>query len=271
MTSQKVFIAYSWDNEPHKAWVLNLANQLLANGVNVILDQYELKISGNLTYFMEKSVREADKVILILTENYKLKAEERSGGAGFEYSLINSEWYNNQVTNNKFIPVLRGKNRALSVPSFVRAFISLDMSDDAQWDKNLERLLRVIYEKPELVKPQIGPVPDFLTAPSKINHPKPAALSSTEQAIKIKRLEQQKEKIKKYVGRNRIEEALQLTEKLIEQTENKQLQQEIIMYKSSFERYKYNERYSLKPETELTTARARVIHGLLGLLDSINI
>ena len=37
-----VFISYSWDNEDHKQWVLELANKLVKEGVNVLLDRYEL-------------------------------------------------------------------------------------------------------------------------------------------------------------------------------------------------------------------------------------
>ncbi|WP_409241586.1 SEFIR domain-containing protein, partial [Aeromonas salmonicida] len=28
METKKIFISYSWDNEVHKQWTLNLANQL---------------------------------------------------------------------------------------------------------------------------------------------------------------------------------------------------------------------------------------------------
>lgn len=39
-----VFISYSWDNEEHKSWVLNLAKALQSKGVVVILNQYELRL-----------------------------------------------------------------------------------------------------------------------------------------------------------------------------------------------------------------------------------
>ena len=110
----KVFISYSWDSNKHRAWVLALANDLIKNGIEVILDQYELGIGGNLTLFMEKSVDEADKVLLILTENYKIKADNRSGGVGFEYSMINEELYSNQVDNQKFIPILKSGTNSFS-------------------------------------------------------------------------------------------------------------------------------------------------------------
>ena len=35
MYKMKVFISYSWDNEPHKEWVKNLADLLTRNGIYV--------------------------------------------------------------------------------------------------------------------------------------------------------------------------------------------------------------------------------------------
>ena len=96
---KKVFISYSWDSEAHRNWILQLANKLIENGVNVILDQHESTAGKNLTHSMEKNIKESDKVLLILTPNYKIKAEGRLGGVGFEYSLINEELYRNQIAS----------------------------------------------------------------------------------------------------------------------------------------------------------------------------
>ena len=82
MNNPKVFISYSWDNEPHKEWVLNLATQLRNKGVDVILDIWELTAGKDKDYFMENSVANSDKVLLILTPDYKTKAENRQGEIG---------------------------------------------------------------------------------------------------------------------------------------------------------------------------------------------
>ncbi|MEL6135162.1 MAG: toll/interleukin-1 receptor domain-containing protein, partial [Bacteroidota bacterium] len=82
----KVFISYSWDSDEHKEWVKQLADRLMADGIDITLDQYDLLLGRNLTHYMEEAVETANKVILILTENYKLKAEKRTGGVGYEYS-----------------------------------------------------------------------------------------------------------------------------------------------------------------------------------------
>ena len=48
----KVFISYSHDSPEHKRWVLELSKKLRNNGVDVILDQWDLSPGDNLTQFM---------------------------------------------------------------------------------------------------------------------------------------------------------------------------------------------------------------------------
>ena len=84
-----VFISYSWDNEKHKSFVRRMATDLRVEyGINVLLDQFELNAGKNLTQFLDNSINIADKVLMILTPNYKLKAEKRNGGVGYEYSIV---------------------------------------------------------------------------------------------------------------------------------------------------------------------------------------
>ena len=42
----KVFISYSHDSELHKSWVENLAGRLVKNGVDVVFDQWDLRLGG---------------------------------------------------------------------------------------------------------------------------------------------------------------------------------------------------------------------------------
>ena len=162
----KIFLSYSWDSMEHKGWVLQLADRLLGAGLDVILDQYELRVGKNLTHFMEASVRNADKVICIFTPNYKLKAEGRTGGVGYEYSMINQSLYKQQVENNKLIPVLRSGDADTSVPFFIQSYVWHDMTSDEDFDQSFETLLREIYDEPYLKKPEIGNKPAFGSRPN---------------------------------------------------------------------------------------------------------
>lgn len=158
----KVFISYSWDGEPHKEWVLKLANDLRGNGVDIVLDRFELQGGANASYFMEKSLVESEKVLIIFTENYKLKATNRKGGVGVEYSILNAEVCQNIANNEKYIPILRSGSMQSSIPLFMQQFISIYMKEDKEYESQIKEILHCIFNKPLIPKAEIGRKPDYL-------------------------------------------------------------------------------------------------------------
>ena len=64
----RVFISYSWNSPEHKDWVREFACNLATNGIDIILDQYDLRIGEDRFQFMETSVREADAVLCACTD-----------------------------------------------------------------------------------------------------------------------------------------------------------------------------------------------------------
>lgn len=156
------FISYSWDTSEHQEWVLNLAKDLMSKfGIEVILDQFELSAGNDLTYFMESSIEKADKVLIILTPNYKLKAEERTSGVGYETSMITQEIFESPISKVKFIPILRSGTLTTSTPKFLKSKIFHPMTDDNLYLNKIYELSRIIYEKPLIEKPILGSIPDF--------------------------------------------------------------------------------------------------------------
>jgi hypothetical protein len=160
MIHKTIFISYSWDNEDHKEWVLNLANGLVTNGIDVLLDQYDLSAGNEMTYFMEKAMT-ADKVIIILTPNYRLKADKREGGVGYEYSLLTKEFYEKTPDKSVIIPVLRAGDKHSSCPTYVQTRLFHDMSDDSKFDSKFFELIKLIIDKPLVQKPPLGKIPNF--------------------------------------------------------------------------------------------------------------
>jgi ABC-type antimicrobial peptide transport system permease subunit len=157
-----VFISYSWDDEGHKIWVLNLAKRLRENGIEVILDRYELQGGKNITHFMERALGNADKVLVIFTPNYKLKADNREGGVGYEYSILNNDIYKNIAGNSKYIPVLKNGTMETSVPAFIQQFIAIDMRDDAQYEQKIREMTLTLYDKSIIEKPVLGKKPKWV-------------------------------------------------------------------------------------------------------------
>lgn len=151
--SKVVFISYSWDNDEHKA-------DLIKNGVDVILDQYDLSVGHEMTYFMEKAMS-ADKVLVILTTNYKIKGEKREGGVGFEYSLLTKELYDSVPNQSRIIPILRVGDSKSSSPIFMQTKVYHDMRDNSKYDSKLFELIKLIIDKPLAKKPPLGDLPAF--------------------------------------------------------------------------------------------------------------
>lgn len=156
-----VFISYSWDSEDHKVWVKNLADRLCADGIDVILDRYYLKPGKNLPFFVESSISKAERIIIIFTPNYKLKADKRAGGVGYEYSIMNAGLYKNQTANEKIIPILRDGNMETSIPEFMQQFIHIDIRNNENYENSYNDLIREIYNEPAIQKPALGNKPIF--------------------------------------------------------------------------------------------------------------
>lgn len=150
----RVFISYTWEDESHNEWVLQLADRLTKEGISVVFDRYDLSIGDNVHTFMERAVERANKVLLILTPNYKDKATARRGGAGFEFSLITSELFDSLAENKKFLPVLRRGDAASSVPPILKPYMYCNMVDDNSYERAFTDLYAAVLGAPSVRRPQ---------------------------------------------------------------------------------------------------------------------
>jgi hypothetical protein len=137
--SLTVFISYSHDKDEHKEWVYKLATDLRNAGLMVLID-VEVPLGADLTKFMEDCVASSDRVLLILTNKYKNKADNRLDGVGYESGLITSELVNN-ASLVKFIPIMRDGSKAQCYPIYLGNRSGLDMTDDRCYEKNIQRLI----------------------------------------------------------------------------------------------------------------------------------
>ncbi|MCX2494723.1 toll/interleukin-1 receptor domain-containing protein [Pedobacter sp. PF22-3] len=185
----KIFLHYSWDNEPHKDWVLRLANRLVADGVDLYFDRYDLKPGANNLHFMEQ-IEHADKVILVMSEGYKSKAEDRRGGIGYEYQILASI-LSRSLTDTKFIPILRGDRYQDCIPMLLSSYLYIDFSDDTTFEERYIALLRTVFDEPEIIKPILGKKPDFMV-------PKPSKTADV--VADIFSLGWSRQKVKKVLG-----------------------------------------------------------------------
>ena len=110
MEIPKAFISYSYDSQEHKKWVLELATRLRNNGIDAILDQFELQAGDDVPHFMETNLAKADKILMICTDRYVQKANEGTGGVGYEKMIITSNLMQN-IDESKIIPIIRQEAR----------------------------------------------------------------------------------------------------------------------------------------------------------------
>lgn len=158
-----VFVSYSWDSQEHEAWILELATKLRENGVNAILDKWDLGSLGKpLPNFMENAIANSQRVICVMTPNYKKKTDNLSGGVGYEYSIMSAEIFTDDINTTKFIPLFRSGTDADAIPTILKGRKYVDMRDDTLFDdKFLHELLRDIHNEPKFKKPGMGNKPTF--------------------------------------------------------------------------------------------------------------
>ena len=158
----KIFISYSWSSEQ---MVLDLAQRLMSHGVEVVLDKWDLKEGQDKYAFMERCVNDPDisKVLMVCDKQYAEKANNRTGGVGDETVIISSEIYGN-MKQEKFIPIIAEKDEEgqAYVPTYIKSRIYIDLSDDDSYESEYEKLLRNIYNKPQISKPKLGKKPEWL-------------------------------------------------------------------------------------------------------------
>jgi hypothetical protein len=154
MEIPKAFISYSHDSQEHKKWVLELAIRLRNNGIDAILDQFELQPGADIPHFMETHLSSANKILMICTDKYVDKANNGQGGVGYEKMIITSSLMK-KINENKIIPVIRQIGGA-DVPTFLKSKLYIDFSKPDDYEFSYDELVRTIHNSPLFEKPPIG-------------------------------------------------------------------------------------------------------------------
>lgn len=156
----RVFTSYSHDSEEHKAWVLRLADRLIRNGVDVILDQYDLRLGADLPGFIESGLSDADRVLAICSDGYVEKANRRRGGVGYERRILTADIMDD-LDSSRVIPVIRNNTASgLKVlPSFLGSALYIDFRNPAEYETKYVELIHEIFGKQIVARPPLGQNP----------------------------------------------------------------------------------------------------------------
>lgn len=172
MTTPKVFISYSWSTPTHERWVLDLAEELIESGVDVILDKWDLKPGQDAISFMEQMTTDdtIDKVLIVSDRAYSEKADGRSGGVGTETQIISKKIYE-QVDQERFIAVIAEKSPEgkAYTPTYYNSRLYIDLSEPDRYAEGFDSLIRCIHGQPQFIKPELGKKPEYLNSESRLN------------------------------------------------------------------------------------------------------
>jgi hypothetical protein len=166
LVNPKVFISYSWTTPEHEEWVVELATRLMHNGIEVVLDKWELKEGHDIYAFMEgmvKSSQSIDKVLIICDRGYKEKADNRVGGVGTEAQIITPQIYKD-IQQEKFIPIVAERDERGNhfIPTYIGTRLYIDLSSTEVYEENFDKLIRNIFKVPLYKKPTLGKPPEYL-------------------------------------------------------------------------------------------------------------
>lgn len=170
MTAPKVFISYSWTSAKFREQVRLWADRIAADGVDILLDQYDLKEGHDKYAYMEQMVADSSvtHVLMFIDKRYSEKANARAAGVGTESQIISKEIYE-KVAQSKFVPIACEFDEKGDpyLPIFAGSRIYIDFSSDEAVNRNWESLVRLLHGKPLHVKPQTGKPPAYITDDTK--------------------------------------------------------------------------------------------------------
>lgn len=165
-TRPKVFISYSWTSKDR---AIDLADRLLENGIEVVIDVYDLKDGMDKYAFMQRIANDAsiEKVLLLCDRAYKEKADSFKGGVGDEAMIVSPEIYG-KTEQQKFIPIVLEVNDDGKpyLPTIVGSRIYIDFSNPLKMPEAFNRLVRNLWNKPDRRKPKLGERPTWLDTPA---------------------------------------------------------------------------------------------------------
>lgn len=161
----KIFISYAWGDKENQNRVLFFASSLMSDGIDVIIDKWNLREGNDKYAFMEKSVTDSSvtNVLILLDPLYASKADTKEGGVGTETQIISPEIYE-KTAQTKFLPVVFSRNEdgAIPKPIFLRGTVHFDLSQDDSYDEEYQRLVKTLYGVEIHKKPELGKKPEWV-------------------------------------------------------------------------------------------------------------
>lgn len=155
----RVFISYVREDDAFEDWVLRLATTLRGDGVDARLDVWHLRPGQTFPDFMNAEVRDADRVLVIGSPQYRAKvhafeAGSSASGVGWETMLLTSQFFAGH-RDKMAVAWARGDRRE-ALPDFLGTQRAHDLTvpdDPKGYEELLEDLLGRRPKPPPLGSP----------------------------------------------------------------------------------------------------------------------
>lgn len=153
--TNRVFISYSWDSKEHEDKVFDFSNYLRDNGFEADIDKKlgQQQTAINFVKMMHIAMHDYPKVIVILSEGYKERADSFKGGVGTEYELMINDINDNP---NKYILASFSGRANEIIPSGFKGRDIVDLSDPEEITRLFEKLMgheRYVFAEVAKTKP----------------------------------------------------------------------------------------------------------------------
>ncbi|MGH8507854.1 MAG: SEFIR domain-containing protein [Gammaproteobacteria bacterium] len=162
MSEKTVFISYSHDTTAHSRRVLELANVLRSQGVDVELDQYHVRPPQGWPRWCEEQLRpdKAAFVLVICTDIYRQRVEGRTAadegrGVFWEGRILYNYLYD-EKSNKRFIPVLLDSATEDAIPQPLRGDTRYRLKPFDLSVPGYLALYRELTAQPVVIKPPVG-------------------------------------------------------------------------------------------------------------------
>ncbi len=160
----KVFISYSQDSPGHDKRVLDLADALRHDGLEVILDQYVFPAPDEgWPRWMDTRIDEAKFVLMVCTETYRRRVigQEKPGkgpGGRWEGTLIYNRIHHDKPSGSRYIPILLPGAVTAHIPGPVRGHFFYRIAALTLADPGYEALYRHLTGQAAMPRPDLGPI-----------------------------------------------------------------------------------------------------------------
>lgn len=174
-----VFVSYAWHKDKPDEKVLKLVATLRENGIDSYIDVMFTgeRTSTHFKRMMSENLKKSDKVIIVLSEEYKKKADLYQGGVGTEYQYILEDI---DVNENKYIIISFSNDFESVTPDFLRGREIIILDEGIITNKLICRIRNIPeYEFPQINKNIIVPKKNIITGYAKSRSKKNVIIAIT--------------------------------------------------------------------------------------------